>query len=215
MWSGSYNLDIILLYIVEKGEFMKKGLLIVLSGPSGVGKGTVRKKVFKDESLNLAYSISMTTRQPRNMEQDGVDYFFVSQDTFKEMIKENKLLEYTYFVGNYYGTPLEYVEKLRNEGKNVFLEIEVEGAKQVMERCKNDDVVSIFLIPPSLEELERRIRGRKSEPDNIIQERLAKAQKEINLSSNYQYVVKNDKLADATKRISQIIKKRMEMQKDI
>lgn len=215
MWSDSYNLDIILLYIVEKGEFMKKGLLIVLSGPSGVGKGTVRKKVFKDESLNLAYSISMTTRQPRNMEQDGVDYFFVSQDKFKEMIKENKLLEYTYFVGNYYGTPLEYVEKLRNEGKNVFLEIEVEGAKQVMERCKNDDVVSIFLIPPSLEELERRIRGRKSEPDNIIQERLAKAQKEINLSSNYQYVVKNDKLADATKRISQIIKKRMEMQKDI
>lgn len=194
---------------------MKKGLLIVLSGPSGVGKGTVRKKVFKDESLNLAYSISMTTRQPRNMEQDGVDYFFVSQDKFKEMIKENKLLEYTYFVGNYYGTPLEYVEKLRNEGKNVFLEIEVEGAKQVMERCKNDDVVSIFLIPPSLEELERRIRGRKSEPDNIIQERLAKAQKEINLSSNYQYVVKNDKLADATKRISQIIKKRMAMQKDI
>lgn len=215
MWSGSYNLDIILLYIVEKGEFMKKGLLIVLSGPSGVGKGTVRKKVFKDESLNLAYSISMTTRQPRNMEQDGVDYFFVSQDKFKEMIKENKLLEYTYFVGNYYGTPLEYVEKLRNEGKNVFLEIEVEGAKQVMERCKNDDVLSIFLIPPSLEELERRIRGRKSEPDNIIQERLAKAQKEINLSSNYQYVVKNDKLADATKRISQIIKKRMAMQKDI
>lgn len=215
MWSDSYNLDIILLYIVEKGEFMKKGLLIVLSGPSGVGKGTVRKKVFKDESLNLAYSISMTTRQPRNMEQDGVDYFFVSQDKFKEMIQENKLLEYTYFVGNYYGTPLEYVEKLRNEGKNVFLEIEVEGAKQVMERCKNDDVVSIFLIPPSLEELERRIRGRKSEPDNIIQERLAKAQKEINLSSNYQYVVKNDKLADATKRISQIIKKRMEMQKDI
>lgn len=215
MWSDSYNLDIILLYIVEKGEFMKKGLLIVLSGPSGVGKGTVRKKVFKDESLNLAYSISMTTRQPRNMEQDGVDYFFVSQDKFKEMIKENKLLEYTYFVGNYYGTPLEYVEKLRNEGKNVFLEIEVEGAKQVMERCKNDDVVSIFLIPPSLEELERRIRGRKSEPDNIIQERLAKAQKEINLSSNYQYVVKNDKLADATKRISQIIKKRMAMQKDI
>ena len=196
-------------------ERLKKGLLIILSGPSGVGKGTVRQELFKDESLNLAYSISMTTRQPRNMEQDGVDYFFVSQDKFKEMIKENKLLEYTYFVGNYYGTPLEYVEKLRNEGKNVFLEIEVEGAKQVMERCKNDDVVSIFLIPPSLEELERRIRGRKSEPDNIIQERLAKAQKEINLSSNYQYVVKNDKLADATKRISQIIKKRMAMQKDI
>ena len=166
---------------------MKKGLLIVLSGPSGVGKGTVRKKVFKDESLNLAYSISVTTRAPRNMEKEGVDYFFVDIPTFKKMIEENKFLEYTYFVGNYYGTPLDYVEKLRNEGKNVFLEIEIEGAKEVLSKCKGDDVISIFLVPPSLEELERRIRGRKSETDDVIQERLLKAQREIAYKQNYQY----------------------------
>ena len=105
------------------------------------------------------------------MEKDGVDYFFVDIPTFKKMIEENKFLEYTYFVGNYYGTPLDYVEKLRNEGKNVFLEIEIEGAKEVLSKCKGDDVVSIFLVPPSLEELERRIRGRKSETDDVIQER--------------------------------------------
>lgn len=187
---------------------MKKGLLIVLSGPSGVGKGTVRKKVFKDESLNLAYSISMTTRSPRNMEKDGVDYFFVDVPTFKKMIEDDKFLEYTYFVGNYYGTPWDYVEKLRNEGKNVFLEIEIEGAKKVLSKC-HDDVISIFLVPPSLEELERRIRGRKSEPDDIIQERLKKAQREISFSEQYQYKVVNDRLNKAANQIKSIIRKHL------
>lgn len=187
---------------------MKKGLLIVLSGPSGVGKGTVRKKVFKDESLNLAYSISMTTRSPRNMEKDGVDYFFVDVPTFKKMIEDDKFLEYTYFVGNYYGTPWDYVEKLRNEGKNVFLEIEIEGAKKVLSKCHND-VISIFLVPPSLEELERRIRGRKSEPDDIIQERLKKAQREISFSEQYQYKVVNDRLNRAANQIKSIIRKHL------
>lgn len=188
---------------------MKKGLLIVLSGPSGVGKGTVRKKVFKDESLNLAYSISMTTRSPRNMEKDGVDYFFVDIPTFKQMIEEDKFLEYTHFVGNYYGTPADYVEKLRNEGKNVFLEIEIEGAKEVLSKCHGDDVISIFLVPPSLEELERRIRGRKSESDDVIQERLAKAQREIGFRDRYQYVVVNDSLSKASYQIKNIIRRRM------
>lgn len=188
---------------------MKKGLLIVLSGPSGVGKGTIRKQVFKDESLNLAYSISMTTRQPRNQEVDGVDYFFVSKEKFEDMIKNDEFLEYTYFVGNYYGTPRGYVDELREKGVNVFLEIEVNGAHQVMSRVKDDGLVTIFLIPPSLAELERRIRGRKSETDDIILERLKKAKSEIDLSVNYQYVVKNDRLNEATKRISDIIKLRM------
>lgn len=188
---------------------MKKGLLIVLSGPSGVGKGTIRKQVFKDESLNLAYSISMTTRQPRNQEVDGVDYFFVSKEKFENMIKNDEFLEYTYFVGNYYGTPRGYVDELREKGVNVFLEIEVNGAHQVMSRVKDDGLVTIFLIPPSLAELERRIRGRKSETEDIILERLRKAKSEIDLSVNYQYVVKNDRLNEATKRISDIIKLRM------
>ena len=188
---------------------MKKGLLIVLSGPSGVGKGTVRKKVFKDESLNLAYSISMTTRLPRNMEKDGVDYFFVDIQTFKQMIEEDKFLEYTHFVGNYYGTPADYVEKLRNEGKNVFLEIEIEGDKEVLSKCHGDDVISIFLVPPSLEELERRIRGRKSESDEVIQERLAKAQREIGFRDRYQYVVVNDSLSKASYQIKNIIRRRI------
>ena len=188
---------------------MKRGLLIVLSGPSGVGKGTVRKKVFKDLSLNLAYSISMTTRQPRNGEKHGVEYFFITTEEFEQKIKEDAFLEYTKFVGNYYGTPQEYVEQLRNEGKNVFLEIEIEGAKEVLSKCKGDDVISIFLVPPSLEELERRIRGRKSETDDIIQERLAKARREIGFKDNYEYVVVNNNLSKACYRIKQIIHNRI------
>ena len=189
---------------------MKKGLLIVLSGPSGVGKGTVRKLVFEDESLNLEYSISMTTRLPRNQEENGKDYFFVTKEEFEEKIKDNELLEYARFVGNYYGTPRAYVEKLRNEGKNVFLEIEVEGAKQVLSKFKDDEgVVSIFLLPPSIEELEKRIRGRKSKPEEIIQERLGKAKSEMSLATNYEYSVLNDNVVDASERIKKIIKNRI------
>ncbi len=187
----------------------KRGLLIVLSGPSGVGKGTVRKILFKDTSLNLAYSISMTTRAPRKKEKDGKDYFFVSKEEFENKIKNNELLEHAFFVGNYYGTPREYVERLRNEGKNVFLEIEVEGARQVLDKCKGDDVISIFLLPPSLEELERRIRGRKSEPEEIIQERLEKARREINLKGRYQYAVMNDNVGRAARDIARIIRNRL------
>lgn len=192
------------------GVMAQKGLLIVLSGPSGVGKGTIRKLLFKDKSLNLAFSISMTTRNPRKKEQDGVDYFFVSKDEFENKLKENGLLEYVYFVGNYYGTPRDYVEKLREEGKNVFLEIEVEGAKQVMEKCQDSSLISIFLMPPSLEELERRIRGRKSETEEVIKERLAKARREINLKDNYQYVVLNENLYKAKNEIARIIKRNMQ-----
>ena len=185
---------------------MQKGLLIIISGPSGVGKGTVRKQIFKNTELNLAYSISMTTRKPREGEVDGQDYFFVSTERFLEAIENNELLEHAQFVGNYYGTPKKYVEKLREEGKNVFLEIEVEGAKKVLEEYKDDQgVLSIFLLPPSLYELEKRIRGRRSEPEDVIQERLGKAKREMGLKKNYQFNVLNDNVTKSSNEISRLI----------
>ena len=185
---------------------MKKGLLIVLSGPSGVGKGTVRKQVFKNTDLNLAYSISMTTRSPREGEVDGQDYFFVSEERFLDAIKNDELLEYAKFVGNYYGTPKSEVEKLREEGKNVFLEIEVEVAIKVLDEYKDDKgVLSIFLLPPSLRELEKRIRGRRSEPEDIIQERLGKAKREMGLKRNYQFNVLNDNINKSSQEIVRLI----------
>ena len=144
---------------------MKKGLLIILSGPSGVGKGAVRRVLMENNDMDLAYSISMTTRAPRPLETDGVDYFFVDDETFERNIAEGNLLEHASFVGNKYGTPKDYVEKLRNEGKNVLLEIEVQGAMQVLEKMKGDDIISIFLIPPSMADLEKRIRKRRTDEE--------------------------------------------------
>lgn len=187
---------------------MSKGLLIVLSGPSGVGKGTVLKELMKDESLRLSYSVSMTTRGMREGEVDGVNYHYVTKDRFLEAIENGELLEYAEFVGNYYGTPLEEVVKLRNEGKNVVLEIEVQGCKQVQEKV--DDALTIFLVPPSMEELEKRIRGRKTEPEEIIQERLAKAEREMKMMDQYKYVICNDDVDLAVDIISVIIKRHME-----
>lgn len=181
----------------------KRGLLLILSGPSGVGKGTVRKRLFDDKSLNLAYSISMTTRKARNGEIDGVDYFFVSKEEFCKNIQSGKLLEWAEFVGNYYGTPLEYVELLRNSGKNVVLEIEVEGAMQVKNKCP--DALMIFLVPPSIQELERRIRGRRSEEEEIVNLRMEKARREMLLKDNYPHVIENNIIENAAEKITKII----------
>lgn len=189
---------------------MQKGLLIILSGPSGVGKGTIRKHFEKNQDLNLAYSTSMTTRKPRANEVDGKDYFFTSKEKFKEAIENGELLEYAEFVGNFYGTPLQEVERLRNEGKNVLLEIEVQGALQVQEKCP--DAISIFIIPPSMDELEKRIRGRKSEPEEIIQQRLAKAANEMKMVPNYKYIVCNDDPKLAAELIETIILRNIELE---
>lgn len=186
---------------------MKKGLLIVISGPSGVGKGTVRDKFVKDPELNLAYSISMTSRSMRPGEHDAVDYYFVSRERFEEAISNNELLEWTEFVGNYYGTPKDKVEELREQGKNVLLEIEVEGAMSVKAKCP--EALTIFITPPSMEELEKRIRGRRTEAEEIVQQRLAKAQREMNLVSEYKYVACNDDADLAAELISVIIKRHM------
>ena len=190
---------------------MKKGLLIVFSGPSGVGKGTIIKELMNDENLNLVYSISMTTRAPREGEVDGVNYFFVSKERFNEAIYNDELLEHACFVDNFYGTPKAYVEKMRNEGKNVLLEIETVGAKQVMNHYEDDKgCVSVFIVPPSIEELESRIRGRKTESEEVIKKRIFKATQELRETYRYQHVVCNDNVENAVMKIKDIINKSME-----
>ena len=181
-----------------------KGLLIVLSGPAGTGKGTVVREIMKDEELKLSYSVSMTTRKMRPGEVDGVNYQFVTRERFEEARDHGELLESAEYVGNYYGTPAANVEKLRDEGRNVLLEIEVQGAEQV--RKARPDALTIFLVPPSIEELEKRLRGRGTEPEEIIQQRLAKAVMELEQASEYKYVVCNDDVDLAAAIISVIIK---------
>ena len=181
----------------------QRGLLIVLSGPSGVGKGTVRKELFSQPDTNYEYSISMTTRAPREGEVDEVDYFFKTRSEFEELIEQDQLLEYAEFVGNYYGTPLEYVNKMRDAGRDVFLEIEVQGAAQV--RSKVPDGLFIFLAPPSLSELEERLVGRGTESDDVIASRLQAARQELEMMNLYDYVVENDEVENACDRINAII----------
>ncbi|MBQ6559778.1 MAG: guanylate kinase [Erysipelotrichaceae bacterium] len=182
---------------------MKKGLLIVFSGVSGVGKGTLLDRLMPMEDLNLAYSVSMTTRAPREGEVEGEDYFFVSKKRFVEAIKNDELLEHARFVGNDYGTPRAYVEQQRELGKNVILEIEIRGAKQIMEKCP--DALSIYIVPPSLEELERRLRARSTEDDETIMKRIAKAKRELKDTDSYEHIVCNDDLDVAVEEIRQII----------
>lgn len=181
----------------------EKGLLIVLSGPSGVGKGTVRKEIFSQEDTRFEYSISMTTRLPREGEVDGVDYFFKSREEFESLIHKGKLLEYAEFVGNYYGTPEDYVRETINNGKDVFLEIEVQGAKQIRE--KFPEGLFIFLAPPSLSELQNRITTRGTETEDLILNRMTTARKEIEMMDLYDYVVENDKVENATEKIKSIV----------
>lgn len=188
---------------------MVRGLLIVLSGPSGVGKGTVLKEVMKDESLHLAYSVSMTTREKRPGEEEGVNYYYVTKEQFLNAVKNGDMLEYAQFVGNYYGTPLHEVERLRAEGKNVLLEIEVQGCMQIKEKCP--DVVTIFIVPPNMKELEKRIRGRGTEAEEVVQQRLEKANREMDMIREYKYVVCNDDIQLAADIIKVIIKRNQEL----
>jgi guanylate kinase len=181
----------------------ERGLLIVLSGPSGVGKGTVRKELFSQPDTNYEYSISMTTRKPREGEVDGVDYFFKSHEEFEQLIGEGRLLEYASYVGNYYGTPLDYVNATLDAGRDVFLEIEVQGASQV--RAKVPDGLFIFLAPPSLSELEQRLVGRGTETDDVIASRILAARQELEMMNLYDYVVENDEVQLACDRVNAIV----------
>ena len=181
----------------------EKGLLIVLSGPSGVGKGTVRQAIFSKGKREFIYSISATTRQSRPGEVDGVDYFFKTRESFEKMIEAEELLEYTQYVGNYYGTPIDYVKKTLESGKDVFLEIEVRGAMQVKERMPEG--VFIFLTPPNMDELEARIINRGTDASPIIRQRMEKAIEEIDLMRYYDYAVENDTVENAVSKILAII----------
>ena len=181
----------------------KRGLLIVLSGPSGVGKGTVRAAIFAKGEQKFVYSISATTRLPRTGETDGVDYFFKTREEFEQMIQNKQLLEYAEYVGNYYGTPLEYVENTLATGKDVFLEIDVQGAIQVRELMPEG--VFIFLTPPDLNELESRIVNRGTDSDEVIAKRMKTAREELELMKYYDYSVVNDTVDNAVQKIEAII----------
>ncbi|MBS3680105.1 guanylate kinase [Ornithinibacillus massiliensis] len=180
----------------------EKGILFILSGPSGVGKGTVRKEVFKRKT-ELRYSISMTTREKRPGEVDGVDYFYKTNEEFEKLIEQGKLLEYAKFVNNYYGTPKDYVLETLDKGHDVFLEIEVQGAMQVKQNFPEG--VFIFLFPPSLEELKNRITNRGTEEEDVILNRLKEARNEIEMMDAYDYVVVNDDVDKAVDKIQSII----------
>ena len=167
---------------------MSRGLLLVISGPAGSGKGTVIKYLMEKER-DIAYSVSATTRSPRPGEVDGVNYHFISVDDFKLRIEQGGILEYTEYCGNFYGTPKKEAEEVLDAGKNLILEIEVEGAANVKRLCP--DAVLIMLLPPSHAEQERRLRGRGTEPEDKILARLAQAREEIKQLGIYDYIVYN------------------------
>lgn len=180
----------------------KRGILIILSGPSGCGKGTVLSRLLATRD-DTVLSVSMTTRAPRPGDVDGVHYHFRTREEFEQTIAADGLLEYAEYNGNYYGTPLEPIERHLAAGTNVVLEIEVQGAKKVMARCPEH--VSIFILPPSVEELERRLRGRGTEDDEVIARRMRAAEEELRNAEHYQYVVLNDDVDEAVSRVNTII----------
>ena len=167
----------------------KRGVLFVFSGPSGVGKGTLKAKLFEEFADRIAYSVSATTRGPREGELDGKDYFFISRQEFERRVKNNEFLEHAEFAGNCYGTPRAYVEKLLDSGMNVVLEIDVQGALQVMKSMP--ECVSVFILPPSFEELEHRLRGRGTETEEKVRERLETAKRELPYAPQYDYQIVN------------------------
>lgn len=180
----------------------QRGQLIVLSGPSGVGKSTVIAELLSDRP-DIFFSVSFTTRQPRVGEADGVNYRFVSKDTFQEMIARDEFLEYARYVDNFYGTSLKVIEEQLDAGTDVLLEIDVQGAAKVREKCP--DALLIFISPPSFEELSRRLRGRHTDDEAVIKERLQQALEECRQIPKYDFLVVNDKVSHAVAEILAIL----------
>ena len=180
----------------------RKGIIIVVSGFSGAGKGTIMKELTKKYD-QYALSISATTRNPREGEVDGREYFFISTEEFEKLIDENGLIEHAKYVNNYYGTPRKYVEEKLSQGIDVILEIEIQGALQIKEQYK--DAVLLFVMPPSAKELEKRLRGRGTETDEVIKKRLSRAKEEAVGIENYDYIVVNDNLEECVDKVHSII----------
>lgn len=179
-----------------------KGLLIVVSGPSGAGKDTICQKLIKENS-NIWMSVSMTTRKPRPLEKDGVDYFFVSSEEFENKINDNTFLEYASYNDNYYGTPKDKVEEKLNEGKDVILVIDINGAINIKKIIPSS--LFIFIMPPDMETLKNRLIGRKTESKDKVVQRFITAYNEVNNYKKYNYVVVNDKVEDAVNKVKSII----------
>ena len=192
--------------MIRKGINMiktnNKGLLIVVSGPSGAGKDTICQKLIKDDS-NIWMSVSMTTRKPRPLEKDGVDYFFVSSEEFENKINDNTFLEYASYNDNYYGTPKDKVEEKLNEGKDVILVIDINGAINIKKIIPS--ALFIFIMPPDMETLKNRLIGRKTESKDKVVQRFITAYNEVNNYKKYNYVVVNDKVEDAVNKVKSII----------
>ena len=191
---------------ISNSNLISKGKLFVISGPSGAGKGTLREKALSDIQ-NLVYSISCTTRKPREGEIDGVQYRFITHEKFKKDIAENLFLEYAHVHADFYGTLKADVLRELDAGKNVLLEIDVQGALQVRE--KMPEAVLIFIAPPSIEELEKRLRDRHTETEENLKLRLSNAEKELELKNKYDYVIINDNLETASQEIKDLITKIM------
>lgn len=180
----------------------ESGLLVILSGPSGTGKGTVLKKVLSSRK-NTVLSISATTRKPRAGEKDGVDYYFISKDKFLKTDQNGGMLESAQYCGNFYGTPLAPIKDWTAKGVDVILEIDVQGGFQV--KKKKPDAVGIFILPPSMKALEHRLRKRGTEEEQVVQSRLSAARREIPKAANYDYVVVNDDIEEASDRVCRIM----------
>lgn len=189
---------------------MKKAKLIIICGPSGVGKKTIWSGIIDQMRYNTTFSVSMTTRKRRPSEKEGVDYFYVSRGQFENAIRNKKMLEWAIYVNNYYGTPKQFVKDNLKRGANVFLEIEMQGVLQVLKNWKDKRrLLTIFIAPPSLKELEKRLRTRSTEPAIVIHQRINQAKWELSKKKLFKYVIINDSIAKAKKRLTSILNKEL------